>query len=109
MSIDDSAWAKIEELLPPRKTHPAGTHNPRIPDRAAMEAILVFLEGGHSWDRVGRLSGLSKSSVYRRYREWSDAGVIDRLAILGLTQPWRERRRTMRAPIREPLENPTQP
>ena len=37
--ISDELWAKIEPLLPARKPHPLGCHNPRVPDRDAMNAI----------------------------------------------------------------------
>jgi hypothetical protein len=38
--------AQIEPLLPPRKPHPLGCHNPRVSDRAAMDAILFVLRTG---------------------------------------------------------------
>jgi transposase len=33
--ISDELWQQIEPLLPPRKPHPLGCHNPRRPDRDA--------------------------------------------------------------------------
>ena len=38
--IPDKLWEKMEALLPPRKPRPLGCHNPRVPDRSAMNAIL---------------------------------------------------------------------
>src|SRR3712207_7592728 len=38
--LPDELWAKMEPLLPPRPRHPLGCHNPRVPDRAAMDAIF---------------------------------------------------------------------
>jgi hypothetical protein len=38
--LPDEIWAQMEPLLPPRKPHPLGGHNPRVSDRAAMDAIL---------------------------------------------------------------------
>ena len=39
----DAWWAEIEPLLPPRKRHPLGCHNPRVDDRRAMDAIVFRL------------------------------------------------------------------
>ena len=38
--IPDELWEDMERFLPPRKPHPLGCHNPRVDDRAAMNAIL---------------------------------------------------------------------
>ena len=35
--IPDALWERIEPLLPPRPPHPLGCHNPRVPDRNAMQ------------------------------------------------------------------------
>jgi transposase len=44
--LSDSLWNEIKPLLPPRKPHPLGCHNPRVPDKNAMEAILFVLRTG---------------------------------------------------------------
>jgi transposase len=36
----------MEPLLPPRPKHPLGCHNPRVPDRSAMDAIFFVLRTG---------------------------------------------------------------
>ena len=41
--IPDILWNQMEPLLPPRKAHPLGCHNPRVSDRSAMNAILFVL------------------------------------------------------------------
>ncbi len=41
--IPDEVWAQMEPLLPERPPHPLGCHNPRVPDRDAMNAILLVL------------------------------------------------------------------
>ena len=43
--LSEKLWKQIEPLLPARKTHPLGCHNPRVPDRDAMNAILFVLRG----------------------------------------------------------------
>jgi transposase len=82
--LEDAVWEEIELLLPPRRVHPCGAHNPRISDRAAMEVIVVVLAERYSWMRTAQMRGMSPSSVYRRFREWSNAGVIQQIAAMGL-------------------------
>jgi transposase len=48
--IPDWLWERIEPLLPPRPEHPLGCHNPRVPDRDAMNAILLVLRTGMQWN-----------------------------------------------------------
>ncbi|MDR0716190.1 MAG: transposase, partial [Azoarcus sp.] len=83
--IDDKLWERMEPLLPPRKPHPLGCHNPRVPDRDAMnamDAILFVLRTGCQWNALSATGICSSSSSYRRFREWTDAGVFERF--------WRE-------------------
>jgi hypothetical protein len=42
-------WERIEALLPDRPAHPLGCHYPRVPDRVAMDAILLVLRTGMQW------------------------------------------------------------
>lgn len=72
--LPDEMWAQMEPLLPPGKPHPLGCHNPRVPDRAAMNAIFFVLRTGIC----------SSTSAYRRFREWLDAGVFEEFWRLGL-------------------------
>jgi transposase len=51
-------------------------------DRAAFDAILYVLRTGCQWAALSQTGICSKSSAYRRFREWAQAGVFDRL--------WRE-------------------
>ena len=44
--IPDPLWERIEPLLPLRPLHPLGCHNPRVPDRKAMDAIFFVLRTG---------------------------------------------------------------
>jgi hypothetical protein len=52
--MPDWLWERIEPLLPKRPSHPLGCHNPRVPDRDAMDAILVGAENGRAVERVER-------------------------------------------------------
>lgn len=84
--LPDSLWEKIEPLLPERKAHPLGCHNPRVPDRNAMNAILYVLRTGCQWNSLNVTGICSCSSAYRRFREWSEAGVFERFWEEGLIQ-----------------------
>src|SRR5436190_5915133 len=39
--IPDRVWERMEPLLPAPPSHPLGCHRPRVPDRDAMNAILL--------------------------------------------------------------------
>lgn len=79
--VSDELWAKMEPVLPPRPAHPLGCHNPRVPDRDALNAILFVLRTGCQWNALDATGICSCSSAYRRFREWTEAGVF-----LGLWQ-----------------------
>ncbi len=74
--LPDELWAKMEPLLPPRPPHPLGCHNPRTPDRRAMEGILLVLRTGMQWAALTATGICGYSSAYRRFREWLEAGVF---------------------------------
>jgi transposase len=84
--IADQLWERIEPLLPPRKPHPLGCHNPRVPDRAAMEAILFVLRTGCQWAALNHTTFCKKSSAHRRFQEWEAAGVFQKLWKLSLEE-----------------------
>ena len=75
--LSDQLWEQIEPLLPPRKPHPLGCHNPRVPDRNAMNAILFVLRTGCQWNALNATGICSSSSAHRRFQEWTDAGVFE--------------------------------
>jgi len=56
--LADEVWEQIEPLLPPRKPHPLGCHNPRVADRDAMNAILFVLRTGCQWNPTGAAAAL---------------------------------------------------
>jgi transposase len=74
--LPDALWAKMEPLLPPRPKHPLGCHNPRVPDRAAMDAIFFVLRTGCHWNALKETRICSSSSAHRRFQEWVAAGVF---------------------------------
>lgn len=82
--LSDEIWEQMEPLLPPRKPHPLGGHNPRVSDRAAMDAILFVLRTGCQWNALNATGICSSSSAHRRFQEWCDAGVFEEFWRLGL-------------------------
>lgn len=77
--IPDALWDQIEPLLPPRPVHPLGCHNPRVPDRDAMNAILLVLRTGMQWNALDVTGICSSSAAHRRFTEWTKAGVFEQL------------------------------
>jgi transposase len=82
--VPDWLWAQIEPLLPERPAHPLGCHNPRVPDRDAMNAILFVHRTGCQWNALNGTGICSSSSAHRRFQEWEQAGVFAELWRLGL-------------------------
>ncbi len=82
----DVLWAEIEPLLPLRKPHPLGCHNPRVDDRRAMDAIFFRLRTGCQWNALSATGLCSSSSAHRRFQEWRAAGVFLELWRRGLTE-----------------------
>jgi len=74
--LPDVLWEKMEPLLPPRPYHPLGCHNPRVPDRRAMDAIFFVLRTGCQWNALNETGICSSSSAHRRFQEWTAAGVF---------------------------------
>ena len=74
--IPDALWKQMEPLLPERPKHPLGCHNPRVPDRDAMNAILFVLRTGSQWNALKATGICSSSSANRRFNEWPEAGVF---------------------------------
>jgi len=84
--IPDVLWERIKPLLPARPTHPLGGHNPRVPDRKAMDAISFVLRTGCQWDARNATGICSSSAAHRRFQEWTAAGVFVTLWAQGLEE-----------------------
>ena len=75
--ISDKLWNKMESLIPkPMDNHPLCCHNPRVPDRDAMNGILFVLRTGCQWNALRNTEICSSSSAHRRFLEWTEAGVF---------------------------------
>jgi transposase len=74
--VPDRTWERMVGLLPARPSHPLGCHNPRVPDRRAMDAILLVLRTGMQWNALNGTGICTSSSAHRRFQEWVEAGVF---------------------------------
>jgi transposase len=74
--VPDLTWERMVALLPARPPHPLGCHNPRVPDRDAMDAILLVLRTGMQWNALNATGICTSSSAHRRFQEWAEAGVF---------------------------------
>ena len=77
--MPDTLWVRIAPLIPAGKPHPLGCHNPRVPDRRAMEAIFFVARTGCQWNALNGTGICSSSAAHRRFQEWVDDGVFERL------------------------------
>lgn len=80
--ISDEVWGKIEPLLPPEIPRIRGGRT-RIDDRKIMEAIIFLLNTGFRWKAIPRRLG-SPSTVHRRFQEWREAGLFQRMWAVGI-------------------------
>jgi transposase len=75
--LSDELWFAVEPLLP---KHPSSSKGgrPWCNDRQCLDAILYVLRGGIAWRLVPQKEfGVSGSTAWRRFRDWTQAGIWD--------------------------------
>jgi len=72
--IPDELWNRIQVWIPRRRRSAKGGRPP-IANRRAMAGILYRLRTGCQWDAIPSEFG-SRSTCYRRFVEWTKAGVF---------------------------------
>ncbi len=75
--ISDALWERIEPLLPPEIPKTSGGR-PRMDNRKVMEAILYVLRTCCKWNSLPRSLGAT-STVRRRFLEWRETGMFQRM------------------------------
>lgn len=75
--VPDDLWERVAPLLPPAPErchrHPGRL---RVPDRAALAGVFYLLRTGVAWrDIPAETVGCSGLTVWRRLRDWTEAGV----------------------------------
>ena len=83
--MPDWLW-KRRAAAPERPSHPLGCHDPRVPDRDAMDAILLVLKTGMQSNALDATGPCSSSSAHRRFQEWRAAGVFEEFWRRGLAR-----------------------
>lgn len=79
--VPEELWQRIELLLPARPGGGTKGGRPPVPDRACLAGIIFVLQSGSPWRLVPcqELKCGSPTTVWRRFKEWSQSGVWDRL------------------------------
>ena len=73
--LSDSEWNSIKDLLPPEHT---GRGRPSKPSRDILNGILWVAKSGAAWRDLPERYG-SWSTVYSKFRKWSDEGVFQKI------------------------------
>jgi transposase len=78
--MGDDVWSDIARHLPPRRPRKA-KGGPRLrDDRACFEGILHVMREGIRWQSLpSKLGYGSGSTCWRRFREWTSAGLWDNI------------------------------
>ncbi len=78
LNIPDKIWEKLEPLLPKEKHKRGPGGRPRVDDRTIMSAIFYRLKTGIAWRDMPPIFG-SKSTLHKRFQEWVNAGIFDKI------------------------------
>jgi transposase len=77
--VTEDLWNIILELLPPQQPKPKGGR-PRVPDRDCLLGIIFVLRTGCAWNQIPlELGAGSGPTCWRRFKEWTEAGLWPRL------------------------------
>jgi transposase len=89
--LPDELWTEIEPLLPSHPQQPKGGR-PWGDDRDCLRGIVFVLRSGIPWQLLPTEAfGVSGSTCWRRFQEWTHAGIwphvhgrlLNRLGSLG--------------------------
>jgi transposase len=73
--LTDELWQAIEPFLPRRRPSPLGGRKP-VSDRRCLIGILFVLRSGIPWEMLPQeMACGSGVTCWRRFREWTRAGV----------------------------------
>ena len=72
--LTETEWNRIKDMLPPERTGKPG--RPSSDNQTALNGILWIARSGAAWRDMPERYG-SWSSVYDRFKRWSENGVIE--------------------------------
>lgn len=76
----DDFWQVAQPLIPVPARRPQGGGKRRADDRAVLAAIVYLVQAGCSWHKLPTtLFGISRATAHRRFTEWTEAGLWERL------------------------------
>ena len=74
--LPDELWQEVEPLLPPHPPPSPKGGRPPVDDRDALTGILFVLKTGIPWQMLPtEVFDASGSSCWRRFDEWTKAGI----------------------------------
>src|SRR5262249_20097771 len=80
-------WERIEPLLPKKERRFRYPGRKRLPDRLALQGVLVVLCTGIPWRALPQELGFGSGvTCWRRLEEWTQAGVWEKLHALLLAE-----------------------
>ncbi|HQY89228.1 MAG TPA: transposase [Tepidisphaeraceae bacterium] len=78
--LPDELWLEVEPLLPPPPRTSSKGGRPPVSNHSALKGIIFVLRYGIPWQQLPYdLFGVSGSSCWRRFCEWTAAGVWPQL------------------------------
>lgn len=74
--LPEDLWLEVEPLLPPPPPASPKGGRPPVSNHAALKGIIFVLRFGIPWQQLPKdLFGVSGSSCWRRFAEWTEAGI----------------------------------
>ncbi|GAB1340665.1 hypothetical protein ACE1SV_72550 [Streptomyces sp. E-15] len=80
--VPEDLWHLFQQVAPPAPVRPQGGGRRRYGDREVLAAIVFVALADCSWNQLPPGFGLSGVTAFRRFSEWSEARVWDRLWVL---------------------------
>jgi transposase len=78
--IADDMWNEIKNILPDKK--PENTiGRPIVPYRKVFDGIMFILRTGSQWKMLPKEYGSGSTTFHRRFQEWRQSGIFDKLWI----------------------------
>lgn len=84
--VSDELWKLVQPLLPAERPKPKGGR-PVADARACLLGILFVLKTGAAWNDIpAELGAASPATCWRRFRDWSSAGIGEAIWELSLAK-----------------------